>query len=526
MSTLLISTILIFTVLSFFLLVMKYKTNEKSLKEEIENLKNELEQKNTILIIDETRDELIDVLTKLSFGFLGYTVDKSSQNQNIEEIRLLLNKGIDKLNHDLDEAIKVLTEYGNANFAYKVEVKELSGKTGSVILGLRALGSSISELMAIIATTKTLDQKISVLSTASHNLSVSSNQQAASLEETAAALEEITATIINTTSNTQKMATYAKEVSNSVTIGQSLATQTVEAMENINNEVQSINSAIAIIDQIAFQTNILSLNAAVEAATAGEAGKGFAVVAQEVRNLATRSADAAKEIKDLVQSAASKTNLGKEIASQMIVGYTKLNENITNTINIINDVSSSSKEQQEGIEQINNAVTQLDQNTQKNAASSNEISQLVNDLHQMSQGLSFIADKANYDKEADQQICDMDLTMNLNSLKLDHINFKNNNCANLGTRKTWQVVGDHECKLGIWIDASEKKGESFTKTQNWQHLKEVHHSVHNGMQTIINENANGQNNSSLAKQSHLLDEAVSDVFWTIQQVKRDNCKFL
>jgi methyl-accepting chemotaxis protein len=517
--------LLIIAIVALVVFVISNHITKKQMAERIEALNQELANvKFEANHYDETGDELTDVLTKLSFGFLGYTVDKPSQNRDIEKIRVLLNDGIAKLNHDLDEAIKVLTEYGNANFAYKVEVKELSGKTGSVILGLRALGSSISELMAIIATTKTLDQKISVLSSASHNLSVSSNQQAASLEETAAALEEITATIINNTSNTQKMATYAIEVSKSVIVGQSLANQTVEAMENINNEVQSINAAISVIDQIAFQTNILSLNAAVEAATAGEAGKGFAVVAQEVRNLATRSSDAAKEIKDLVQSAAQKTNHGKTIANEMINGYLQLNENISNTINIINDVSNSSKEQQEGIEQINNAVAQLDQNTQKNAASANEISELANDLHQMSQGLSFIADKANYDKEADNQICDMDLTMNLNSLKLDHINFKNNNCAKLGTRKTWQVVGDHECKLGKWIDESERKGESYTKTQNWIHLKKVHHSVHNGMQNIVNENANGKNNSALAKQSHLLDEAISDVFWTIQQVKRDNCK--
>jgi methyl-accepting chemotaxis protein len=396
-------------------------------------------------------------------------------------------------------------------------------KCCSVFLGYyRALGSSISELMAIIATTKTLDQKISVLSSASRDLSTSSNQQAASLEETAAALEEITATIVNNTSNTIKMATYAQQVSGSVSQGQALANQTVEAMENINSEVQAINSAITVIDQIAFQTNILSLNAAVEAATAGEAGKGFAVVAQEVRNLATRSADAAKEIKDLVQSAAQKTNHGKEIANEMINGYLQLNENISNTIDIIHNVSNSSKEQQEGIEQINNAVAKLDQNTQKNAASANAINELANDLHQMSQGLSFIADKANYDTNADSQISDMDLTMHLNSLKLDHINFKNNNCAKLGTRKTWQVVSDHECKLGIWIDESERKGERYTKTPNWKHLKEVHHGVHNGMQNIVNENSIGWDNAKLTKQANALDQSISDVFWTIQQVKRDN----
>ena len=135
----------------------------------------------------------------------------------------------------------------------------------------------------------------------------------------------------------------------------------------LNTQVNLVNDAISVIDQIAFQTNILSLNAAVEAATAGEAGKGFAVVAQEVRNLANRSAEAAKEIKDIVEGATLKANEGKNIASRMIEGYKGLNNSIEQTINLISDVEMSSKEQLLGIEQINDAVNQLDQQTQQNA---------------------------------------------------------------------------------------------------------------------------------------------------------------
>ncbi|MBY0540081.1 MAG: hypothetical protein K2P52_01535 [Campylobacterales bacterium] len=432
---------------------------------------------------------------------------------------------MNKFNQDIDYSLEVLTEYGNANFAFEVKTDKLSGKTGSLLLGIRALGSSVSEFIALISmTANSLNENVDTLTTASNNLSVASNQQAASLEETAAALEEITSTIINNTENTNKMAIFAKEVDTASNEGRKLADKTALSMEEINVQVNEINNAISLIDQIAFQTNILSLNAAVEAATAGEAGRGFAVVAAEVRNLASRSADVAKEIKNLVINATSKANYGKEIATQMIEGYSKLNENIHSTISLINSITDASKEQQAGIEQINDAVTELDQATQQNALAASNINSMSKEIQSLSYKLLETANHAKFDHKALEQVCDMDLTMHLNRLKLDHINFKNKNCVKLGTKTIWTVAKETECNLGKWILESEQNQKEFTKTQNWKHLKKVHLQVHKGMQDIIIENANGSNNESLGKQAHELDEAISDVFGTIQQVKRDNCK--
>jgi methyl-accepting chemotaxis protein len=171
----------------------------------------------------------------------------------------------------------------------------------------------------------------------------------------------------NNTENIAKMSKYSNEITRASSQGEKLANSTTTAMDEINTQVNLVNDAISVIDQIAFQTNILSLNAAVEAATAGEAGKGFAVVAQEVRNLASRSAEAAKEIKDIVENATKKANEGKDIANEMIEGYKGLNDSINQTINLISDIEMSSKEQLLGIEQINDAVNSLDQQTQQNA---------------------------------------------------------------------------------------------------------------------------------------------------------------
>ena len=179
------------------------------------------------------------------------------------------------------------------------------------------------------------------------------------------------------------MANLSNELITATNTGEKLANQTTQAMEEINTQVNSINDAISIIDQIAFQTNILSLNAAVEAATAGEAGKGFAVVAAEVRNLASRSAEAAKEIKDLVENATTKTYEGKKISDDMSNGYDNLNQLISKTIDIIQDVSTASKEQLSGIEQINNAISILDRVTQENANESNNVSNITNETLSM-----------------------------------------------------------------------------------------------------------------------------------------------
>jgi len=234
---------------------------------------------------------------------------------------------------------------------------------------------------------QTLEHNSATMTASMNNLAAKANEQAASLEETAAAVEEITSITRNNAENATKMAELGKTVRTSVTTGEDLASKTASSMDEINDKVTSINEAITVIDQIAFQTNILSLNAAVEAATAGEAGKGFAVVAQEVRNLANRSAEAAREIKDLVEDANLKANDGKKISDEMINGYKELNTHISETIHIIEDVSKASKEQMTGIEQINDAVTMLDRVTQENASEANQVKTIADEVATMANEL-------------------------------------------------------------------------------------------------------------------------------------------
>ncbi len=320
----------------------------------------------------ELLDDVKLIVNNVKHGQLNQRITKDTQNQSLQELKKNFNEMLENTSknvcQDINKITAVLDSFGKFDFRAKVE-----NDNGMIAVGLNNLAKIINEMLIDNKSNGlTLKESSQILLENVNSLNISSSNAASSLEETAAALEEITSNIRSNTDNIAQMSVFSNKVTKSALDGEKLANQTTKAMEDINAQVNSINDAISIIDQIAFQTNILSLNAAVEAATAGEAGKGFAVVAQEVRNLATRSAEAAKEIKIIVENATSKANHGKEIANTMINGYKELNHHISQTKTLIEDIEMSSREQLSGIEQINNAVAELDQQTQQNAAVASE----------------------------------------------------------------------------------------------------------------------------------------------------------
>ena len=307
---------------------------------------------------------------RIGNGWFSQHITASSDNPNLEALKQNINGALTQLKERFNALNTILTEYVNLDYRRELKLDgiEKGGVFDELLKDITHLRNAITTMLVENKRNGlTLDDSTDVLVENVEVLSKNANQAAASLEETAAALEEVTSNISQNTHTVIKMANLANNVTNAANEGQKLANETTKAMDEINHEVNAITEAIAIIDQISFQTNILSLNAAVEAATAGEAGKGFAVVAQEVRNLANRSSDAANEIKALVSNATQKANNGKNIADRMIAGYSELNENIAQTIDLIKDVETASKEQLAGINQINDAVNLLDRQTQQNA---------------------------------------------------------------------------------------------------------------------------------------------------------------
>ncbi len=323
-------------------------------------------------------DDTVLILKDFEQGDFSQQITTTVSNPPLNELKNVVNAMARHVKDNTEEVLNILEQYTHYNFMEKVETSNVKHHLFQLSDGVNKLGDSIVKMLTEEKRVGlTLSESSKVLLKNVNILNDVSNDAAASLEETAAALEEITSTIISNTENVVEMANFANKVTTSVEEGNTLANQTTSSMDEINDQVTAINEAITVIDQIAFQTNILSLNAAVEAATAGEAGKGFAVVAQEVRNLASRSAEAAKEIKDLVENATTKANDGKTIADKMIHGYTDLNKNIRKTIELINQVEAASKEQKAGIEQINDAVSAQDQQTQQIAAAATETHEIA-----------------------------------------------------------------------------------------------------------------------------------------------------
>jgi len=231
-----------------------------------------------------------------------------------------------------------------------------------------AVGQLAASMRSVATATGSIDSGAREISQSAEDLSKRTEQQAASLEETAAALDQITTNVANSSKRTEEARHMAIEANKSARRSGEVVSEAVTAMQRIEESSSQISNIIGVIDEIAFQTNLLALNAGVEAARAGEAGKGFAVVAQEVRELAQRSAQAAKEIKGLIRNSVDEVSSGVKLVQDTGQALKVIEEQVI-TINAqLDAIATSSKEQSVGLAEVNTAVNQMDQVTQQNAA--------------------------------------------------------------------------------------------------------------------------------------------------------------
>ncbi len=257
---------------------------------------------------------------------------------------------------------------GDGDLSRKMPV-ESQDEIGALADSFNRFVASLNKTVAQVrVSTDTIATASSEIAAGNLDLSGRTESQASSLEETASAMEELTSTVKQNADNAREANSLVVAASEHATKGGAVVGQVVETMGSIKESSRKIVDIIAVIDGIAFQTNILALNAAVEAARAGEQGRGFAVVAAEVRNLAQRSAGAAKEIKALIGDSVEKVDAGGKLVDQAGATMTEIVASVKHVADIMNEIASASFEQSEGIGQVNDAITQMDEATQQNAA--------------------------------------------------------------------------------------------------------------------------------------------------------------
>ncbi len=274
------------------------------------------------------------------------------------------------------------------DLSQRIDMSGKSGEIGALCGGLNGLLDTMSGVLATMAEScGTISVAAREIAMGNTDLSQRTEEQASSLEETSASLEELTSTVRQNADNAQQANKLAASASETATRGGTVVSEVVRTMDGITQSSRKISDIIGVIDEIAFQTNILALNAAVEAARAGDQGRGFAVVAAEVRSLAQRSANAAKEIKALISDSVEKVGNGSKLVAAAGQTMDEIVTSVKRVTDIMAEISAASQEQSGGLDQVNTAVAQMDKITQQNAALVEEAAAAAKSMEEQTDGL-------------------------------------------------------------------------------------------------------------------------------------------
>jgi len=299
-------------------------------------------------------------------------------------VRNLIIKLTDPLQRSIDIANAIARGDLNSEIRWKG-----SDETAQLLQALNAMNESLVKIVGEVRSgTDSIGTASKQLAAGNADLSQRTEEQASSLEETASSMEELTSTVKQNAENARQANQLALGASAVAVKGGQVVSEVVGTMSSINESSKKIVDIISVIDGIAFQTNILALNAAVEAARAGEQGRGFAVVATEVRNLAQRSAAAAKEIKALIGDSVDKVGAGAKLVDEAGTTMQEIVSSVKRVTDIMSEITAASQEQSSGIEQVNQAITQMDEVTQQNAALVEEAAAAAESLEEQAQHLA------------------------------------------------------------------------------------------------------------------------------------------
>lgn len=322
-----------------------------------------------------------DVMDKVALGEFTQRVEVDASGE-MNDLKQAINKTVTTLDDVIDDISGVMRAQGKGDLTLKIKA-ECSGQLNEIKESINSTAENLSRIIAsAITSASVVENAADEVSRGSLDLSQRVQEQAAALEETSATMDEMNAAVQNNTQNAQQANKLAQDVQDKADNGTKVMQQTIEAMMTIQASSQKIAEIVTLIDGIAFQTNLLALNAAVEAARAGDHGRGFAVVAGEVRALAQKSAEAAKDIKSLIDESVGRIDHGTQLATESGEVLNNINQAVVQVTDMISQIASASSQQAEGIQQVHKAISDIDQVTQQNAALVEETSAAAESMNE------------------------------------------------------------------------------------------------------------------------------------------------
>jgi len=470
-------------------------------------------------------EEVEGIVAAARNGELQERIALEDKHGFFKHLSVGINSLLDGLSAVFDDIAEVMSklEVGDLTEVISRKYRGRFGEVqGSVNGTIKHLEGTVRQLREMAEHMSTASDEIS---SGNSNLSSRTEQQAASLEETAASMEQLTSTVRNNADNAQQANQVAATARQSAEKGGAVVSNAVQAMDEINDASNKIAEIIGVIDEIAFQTNLLALNASVEAARAGEQGRGFAVVATEVRNLASRSADAAKEIKTLIQDSQSKVQVGAALVNESGETLSEIVNAVKKVGDIVAEIAASSAEQATGIDQVNQAVTSMDEITQQNAALAEETSAASASMYdkaaEMNQTMNFFEVRSNPEEPWADEVgsaADED-ELDFYTARTAHLAWKQKIRDFLDGKQALthqEAVSHRDCVLGKWLYSS--------GMANYGHFDEMvlmekqHEIMHNTIREII-DLRNAGNYQAAENKFHNIDSLSNEIVTLLRKVE-------